>query len=910
MMTPVKSTCVGITLQICLLTAFIVSGCKLIDDIPPPIPEFTPGPAMYYEPLEVAITADEPDCRIYFTTDGSDPYANGDLYRGPLPVDSHTAFKAVAVDAAGNRSPVAMAVYSFGTDPFAPVISAENGAFSENTIITLTAAPDTAVYYTFKTDGAMPSVPTKSDIPYSDGILLSAIPGESLRYRYAFKAFSDITSDESHTVYRDWTVDRSGEMLLPAESFNAVLDIPAKQITGVSIAMEYSTDNGAGWTDCGGAVVDVDLSIGNRVWVRSKTDTSKTQYLGEVLATNGPDLIGGDFLYMGTGFWSDEHIAVPGATHSIFFAPSNIGTETIDTNTVTVEFYLSEDRVITGDDVLLASQVYPYAIGLDPPENGYPADFVVPDTPGEYYVGMVIDTAGSIDELNEENNCTIPSKTAYFVITDNASPAVGAVKIVNSWGVGGSWENKPDGHYWLTYETAKSLQLYIRYYHNDFTAVYEPRVLAVFNITHPRREECKVIFGLGTPESPYMMKEFQMRWSDDIQSGPEPFPANDMALDLSEFSEAVGDFDLFLRVENSGGTAGMINSFAVEFYSDYDQAPFKTLSGSQGTAIPADGLADVSIGTSGSLSGEELLRILALPRAGAADVVLHEEKPDAARLAADKQIVGVYEEGRDYNLLYEGRYGTGYQPPSEEDWDRMVRLLAVETMTPAGDIPLSVDHSLTRYFPPVGTQGIEGSCTAFSFAYYIHTYTEAREHGWDLSGARWMNKDPSGGDNQGGPSAAYADKIFSPDFVYHAINDGVDSGSSGGMAATLLARIGCATWAEMPYDTTDSTSWPSEAAFREAARYRAREVNENPYYEYSTGGYFTIEDDSDIQMLKMLLSAGYCVQTSIHTDGLYELFDSNDVVSGYTGGPMSTNHAQTIVGYKEGGEWDETVPDG
>jgi hypothetical protein len=898
-------------LPIVAVIVIVTSSCHLFDSTPPPAPILSPASGTYIGGITVTMVSVEPDCRIYYTTNSREPTASSKLYKTPFFVSTFTIVKAISVDKAGNQSEPATAIYTIEPDPLAPLISEVSATFADNTSVTLTAAVDTTVYYTYTTDGSTPGKPTVSDTAYSATIMLSALPGGSVRYRYAFRAFSSTGAGESITVHRDWTIDRRAEAPFPAAPFNAILDIPNNRITGTTIEMEYTTNDGGSWTDCGGGIVELDLSVGNRVWVRDKTDTTETNYLGAVLATTGPDLVGGEFLYVGTGNWNDEYIAAPGEIHSIFYAPSNSGTTSVNSNTVTVAFYLSDDRVFTTDDTLLETHVYPYTTELTPPTGGAIVDFTVPGTPGNFYVGMIIDTTNAAPELNEDNNTTIPDQAAFLTIEDDTAPPPGAIKIVNSWGIGGNWENNKDGHYWLTYDTIKSLQLSITYYHNNFDSVYEPRVLAVFNLTHLLREECLVTLGLGDPADPYLSKEFQIRWSTDIQSGPEPFPDNHMALDISEFSAVINDFDLFLSVENTGDSTGTINSFDVEFYNDYDQAPFKTISASSGGVIPSNDSIDISIATTGSLTDNDLFQILALPRVSTDRIVFHEEKPDAIQLAKDKQTIGVYQEGRNYNVLHDGKYGTGYEPPSDESWDQMVRLTAVDAGMPMGELPLEVDHSLTQYFPPIGSQGIEGSCTAFSFAYYIHTYTEAREHGWDLSGALWYDQDPSGGDNQGGPSLAYANKIFSPDFVYHAINDGTDTGSSPGMAATLLARIGCATWAAMPYDTTDSTSWPSEAAFREAPRYRSQTVNTSTYfYGYDTSGYFTIEDNADIQLLKTLLSAGYCVLTVIYTDGLYALFDSNDVVSGYTGGNMSTNHAQTVVGYKEGAEWNESNPDG
>ena len=259
----------------------------------------------------------------------------------------------------------------------------------------------------------------------------------------------------------------------------------------------------------------------------------------------------------------------------------------------------------------------------------------------------------------------------------------------------------------------------------------------------------------------------------------------------------------------------------------------------------------------------------------------------------------LYVKGKSYNKILYGRFGTGYHPPTAEQWRDMKKLRGVETaIYRGGGLPDVVDHSVTQYFPPIGNQGSEGSCTCFSLGYYIQTFTEAKEHSWNLTGTAWS----------GGAPASNQDKIFSPDFIYHQINYGVDEGSNPSQAASLIIRLGGATWSEMPYDTEDSVSWPSEAAFGEAGRYRGREVG-NYYWDYKSNGYFIIYDDSDINLLRSLINAGYCVSTCINASGLYALLDEKDVVDDDTTDKMEINHAQTIVGYKEGTSWDPANPD-
>ncbi|EFB75316.1 CotH kinase family protein [Subdoligranulum variabile] len=50
--------------------------------------EFSLPAGFYDEPVEVALSTDDPDALIFYTTDGSDPAENGTLYTGPITVES------------------------------------------------------------------------------------------------------------------------------------------------------------------------------------------------------------------------------------------------------------------------------------------------------------------------------------------------------------------------------------------------------------------------------------------------------------------------------------------------------------------------------------------------------------------------------------------------------------------------------------------------------------------------------------------------------------------------------------------------------------------------------------------------------------------------------------------------------
>ncbi|MDD3492541.1 MAG: PKD domain-containing protein, partial [Candidatus Thermoplasmatota archaeon] len=198
--------------------------------------------------------------------------------------------------------------------------------------------------------------------------------------------------------------------------------------------------------------------------------------------------------------------------------------------------------------------------------------------------------------------------------------------------------------------------------------------------------------------------------------------------------------------------------------------------------------------------------------------------------------------------------------------------------------PAAVDNSQDVWFPPIGNQDGEGSCVCFAVGYYAKTYQEAREHNWDLSGAAWE------GGYYGHPSPAYQDRIMSPDFIYHQILywDGDDGGSTYYDAMSLVRDIGCSSWESMPYDPTDSTSWPGEAAWREAPLYRGQS---GYTYAYAT-------TDSHLEDLKTYLSGDHLAVISVNAN-YYSSLTGSDLwtVDNYDG--SSTNHANTLVGYDD-----------
>ena len=93
-------------------------------------PVFTPKQGTYMDKVSVSIAAAE-GLKVYYTLDGEEPTTASTLYEAAFDLTETTTVMAIAVDAEGNASPVAKAMYTIKATPVAP----ENGAlfnFNEN----------------------------------------------------------------------------------------------------------------------------------------------------------------------------------------------------------------------------------------------------------------------------------------------------------------------------------------------------------------------------------------------------------------------------------------------------------------------------------------------------------------------------------------------------------------------------------------------------------------------------------------------------------------------------------------------------------------------------------------------------------------------------------------------------------
>jgi len=228
---------------------------------------------------------------------------------------------------------------------------------------------------------------------------------------------------------------------------------------------------------------------------------------------------------------------------------------------------------------------------------------------------------------------------------------------------------------------------------------------------------------------------------------------------------------------------------------------------------------------------------------------------------------GVRDKNKNYNVIINGR-GTGFAPPAEEDYEQMVgSIQIVDNAPPQAPLSSSLDLSADPCFPPVGDQGLQGSCSAWAATYYATGYVQAKLHNWNEA-------------HSGNP-----DQLLSPAWTYNKCNGGSNDGSSIFDNMLISESIGVCRWSKLPYDWWgfDVTNWGGENAWRDAPSYRVNTI-------YNLWDY-------NITDIKNILNQGYPITFALDANS-YNNFGWDDVL-GSNAMLDDINHANTIVGYDD-----------
>lgn len=189
------------------------------------------------------------------------------------------------------------------------------------------------------------------------------------------------------------------------------------------------------------------------------------------------------------------------------------------------------------------------------------------------------------------------------------------------------------------------------------------------------------------------------------------------------------------------------------------------------------------------------------------------------------------------------------------------------------ELPLYVDNSVNKYFPPVIDQ-YGGSCAQASSIGYVFTYEMNR----------YLDRDASIPANR-----------FSYRFIWNLVNDGRDQGGFADDGLFVAMRSGVMTEDDFYTPTTTAFTWPSGfEKYHNALRYRVdrivvidRDVDE--YKAYLAG--------SDGKPGGILSFSGNCYGWNMIND--YDGPSGTGYKSLVTSLPNTGSHAMTIVGYDD-----------
>ena len=186
--------------------------------------------------------------------------------------------------------------------------------------------------------------------------------------------------------------------------------------------------------------------------------------------------------------------------------------------------------------------------------------------------------------------------------------------------------------------------------------------------------------------------------------------------------------------------------------------------------------------------------------------------------------------------------------------------------------PIPEAANLQKFAPPVGDQGNQGSCVAWSSAYAARTIEEAARTGADPNSLR-----------------------FSPSFLYNQIGLENCDGSYIERAMEFMTQSGSVPYDQFPYDDHDCAKQPDQQLLDEARQYKMRGFNRLTPGDRNNA--------IDLHAIKENISQGAPVVIGMQVGGsymqpmmgkdLWEPSEEDRSMLGFGG------HAQCVVGYDD-----------
>ncbi len=231
---------------------------------------------------------------------------------------------------------------------------------------------------------------------------------------------------------------------------------------------------------------------------------------------------------------------------------------------------------------------------------------------------------------------------------------------------------------------------------------------------------------------------------------------------------------------------------------------------------------------------------------------------------------------------------TGLIVATEEELEALIDEEYLEAMQnpAAGVLPSSVDNSQSIYFPPIGDQGSQGSCTAWATTYYTFTYEVNRLHN---------------------TAADTASRQYSPASTYNVLAKNNLFGLRADDVFKYLQSHGAVTLADLPYDAGNHTAVASADAMRNAMHTRVKQFNTFPI---DTSVVPAQGNSANMDTVRTLLSEGHVLPVGMFigyiTLGWTEGTVEEPVIfrNAYLEGANNGAHMMTIVGYDDAFSYD------
>ncbi|MCH2218415.1 MAG: C1 family peptidase [Flavobacteriales bacterium] len=192
------------------------------------------------------------------------------------------------------------------------------------------------------------------------------------------------------------------------------------------------------------------------------------------------------------------------------------------------------------------------------------------------------------------------------------------------------------------------------------------------------------------------------------------------------------------------------------------------------------------------------------------------------------------------------------------------------------DLPENVD--LSELMPPVKSQGNQGSCTSWAIVYYLKSYQEKIQYGYDYENLK---------------------EVMSPAYIYNQVkvSDDCQSGSSIRVSLDKLKDEGVVSWIKFPYTDESCNEQPPDELIGEALENRI-----GSYYPLGVPDENTDENYTLMNLIKAQLNEGNPIVTSfIFNKLLWEYYGDEYIAYDYLEDPNVNNicHAILIVGYND-----------